>query len=66
MEITEAVYKSYVDSGLNDPSVSKKTAHVDLKDENLENFRSVKVNSFNVLRELLTARYYVMNLFLKA
>ena len=31
---SDAAYKSYVDSGLNDPSIIRNTAHVDFDDKN--------------------------------
>ena len=45
-EFSDAVCKSYVDSGLNDPSIMRNTAHVDFNDKNFYNVSFVKVNTF--------------------
>ena len=37
--------KSYVDSGLIDPSIFRNNAHFDVNDKNLDNIRFPKVNS---------------------
>ena len=58
-ENSEAVCKSYVDSGLNDPSIIRNTTHVDFKDKKLDKFRFIKVNSMPAIGEHLTAKYYV-------
>ena len=38
-EYSDSVCKSFVDSGLNDPSVIRNTAHVDFNDTNLDKVR---------------------------
>ena len=58
-ENSDAVCKSYVDSELNDPSLIRKSAHVDFNDKNLDNVRFVKVNSLPAVREHLTPKLYV-------
>ena len=45
-ENSDAVCKSYVDSGLNDPSIIQNTAHVDFNDKNLDNVRFLVVKNF--------------------
>ena len=59
VEKSDAVCKSYVDSGFNDPSIIRNTAHVDFNDKSLDNVRSVKVNSLPAVREHLTPKFYV-------
>ena len=56
---TDAVCKSYVDSGLNHPSIIRNTAHVDFNDENLDNVRFVKVNSRPAVSQHLAPKHYV-------
>ena len=56
---SNAVCKSYVDSGLNDPSINRNNANVDFNDKNLDNVRFVKVNSLRAVREHLTPKFYV-------
>ena len=52
---------SYVDNGLNDPSILRNTAHVDSKVENLDNFRFFNVNTITAVPEHLTTKYFVDN-----
>ena len=59
VENKDAVYKSYVDSGLNDPSVIQNTAHVDFNDKNLDNVRFVEKKSSPAVREHITPKFYV-------
>ena len=56
---SDAVSKSYVDSGLNDPSIIRNTSHVEFNEKKLDNVRFVKVNSMPAVGEHLTAKYYV-------
>ena len=48
--------KNYVDEKIDDPSIIKKTTHVDFNDKNLDNVRFIKVNSFPAIPEHLTAK----------
>ena len=43
--IIEVPTKNYVDSGLNDPSITRNDFHVDFNEKNLDNVRFVEVNS---------------------
>ena len=58
-ENSDAVCESYVDNGLDDPSIKRNTAHVNFNDENLDKVRFAKVNSLPALREHLTPKFYV-------
>ena len=60
-EHSDAVCKSYVDGGLNDPSLLRNTSHVDFNDKNHDNVRFVKINSMPAVGEHLTAKCYVDN-----
>ena len=51
--------KNYVDKKFNDSSKIKNTTHVDFIEENLNNVRFIKVNSFPENPEHLTAKIYV-------
>ena len=51
--------KSYVDNKFNDPSIIKKTDHVDFKHKNLSNVHFIKINSIPTLVEQLTPKIYV-------
>ena len=62
--IMELPTKSYVDRKLNDPSITKSTAHVEFNDKNLNNVRFVKVNSIPAVREHLTPKIHVDQAFL--
>ena len=57
-ENSYAVWKSYVDSGLNDPSIKRNTTHVDFNHENLDKVRFVTVNGLPAVREHLTPKFY--------
>ena len=59
IENSVAVCKSYVDSGLNNPSMIRNTAHVDFNDKDLDNVRFVKVNSLLAVGDHLTPKFYV-------
>ena len=61
---SDAVCKSYVCSGMNDPGIIRNTAQVDFNDKNLDNVRFVKVNSLPAVREHLTQNFTSMKLFL--
>ena len=52
---SDAVSKSFVDRGLNDPSIIRNTSHVDFNENNLDNFRFVNANSMPEVGEHLTA-----------
>ena len=41
---TDAACNSYVDNGLNGPSIIRHNTHVDFKDKNLDSVRFVKIN----------------------
>ena len=51
--------KSYANSGLNDPSKTRNTTHVDFNDKNLDNVRFVKIKSLPAVPEHLTPKFYV-------
>ena len=59
VENTDAVCKAYVDSGLNDPSIIRNSAHFDFNARNLDNVGFVKVISLPAVREHLTPKFYV-------
>ena len=44
MEFLDAVCKSFVDGGLNHPSIIRNNAEYDFIDENLDNIHSVEIN----------------------
>ena len=46
MEISDAVGKSYVDRGLNHPSMIRDTAHVDFNDKNIHFVPFIKSNLY--------------------
>ena len=51
--------KSYVGSGLNDPSILRNSTHVDFSNKNLDNVRFVKLNSLPAVWEHLSPEIYV-------
>ena len=55
----ELLAKSYVDSGLKDPSIIRYTTYVDYNNKNLDNVRFDKVNSSPAVREHLTTKFYL-------
>ena len=59
IENTDAACKFYVDSGLNDPSITRRNAHVDLNDKNFYTVRFVRINSLPAVREHLIPKFYV-------
>ena len=58
VENTDDVYKSNLESGLNDPCIIRNTAHVKFNDKNLDIVHFVKVNNLPVVRERLTQKLY--------
>ena len=60
-ENSDAAFKFYVYSGLNDPSLIPNTMHVDFNDTNLENVRFSKVTLMPAVPENFTAKSYVDN-----
>ena len=48
--VIEKLSKIYVDKKLNDRGKIKNTAHVDFNDKSLNNFHSIKVNSYPLLK----------------
>ena len=56
---TEAASKNSVDSKFNDLSVIKNTDQADFNDKNINEVRSIKVNSIPTLEEELTPKVYV-------
>ena len=61
ISIREAVSKSCVDNLLNDPSIIKNNAHIDLNDRNITNARFIQVNQLPQIDSPLTAKLYVDN-----
>ena len=59
ISIREAASKSYVDILINDPWIIENTAHINFNDENLDNNRFFKVDSFPATPEHSTAKSYV-------
>ena len=55
----EACSKKYVDNLINDPSIIKNTAHIDLNDRNITNARFTQVNQLPQIDSHLTAKLYV-------
>ena len=58
-ENSDAVCKFYVDSGLNDPSIIKNNAQIDLNDKNNTNARFIQVNQMPQIDSHLTVKLYV-------
>ena len=54
ISIREAASKNYIDNLLNDPSVVKNTAHIDLNDRNVTNARFIQVNQWPQIDSLNT------------
>ena len=59
IETMDALCKSYVDGGLNNPSIIRNNEQVDFGDINQKIVRFVKVNYMPAIEEHLTAKYYV-------
>ena len=58
IENADAVCKFYVDSSLNDPSITRNNAYFYFNFENLDNVRFVKVFSLPALPQLLTPKQH--------
>ena len=61
ISIREPAPKGYVDNLLNDPSIIKNSAHIDLNDRNFTNARFIQVNQLPQMDSHLTAKLYVDN-----
>ena len=61
LSIRERASKNYVDKKLNDPSIIRNTAHIDLKDEIIGNAEFKQVNPLPQIDSHLTAKLYVEN-----
>ena len=59
ISIREAASRNYVDTLINDPSIIKNTAHIDMNDKNFTNARSIQVNQLSQIDSHLTAKLYV-------
>ena len=57
----ESASKNYVDNLLNDSSIVKNNAHIDLNDRNITNARFIQVNQMPQIDSHLTAKLYVDN-----
>ena len=62
--VRETASKNYIDNKLNDPSIIKNTDHVDFIDKNLDNVRSIKVNSVPTIEEHFTPNFMSIELYL--
>ena len=60
--IQDACTKNYVDNLINDSSIIKNNAHIDLNDRNTTNARFIQVNQLPQIDSHLTAKLYVDNL----
>ena len=56
ISIREATSKNYVDNLLNDPSILKNNAHIDLNDRNITNARFIQVNQLPQIDSHLRAK----------
>ena len=61
INIRKAASKHYVDNLFNDPSILKKTTHIDLNDRNITNARFIQVNQLPQIDSHLTAKIFVDN-----
>ena len=61
ISIREAASKYYVDNFLNDPSIVKNIAHIDLNDRNIAKARFIQVNQLPQIDSPLTDKLYVDN-----
>ena len=59
ISIQEAASKNYVDNLLNDPSIVKNYAHIELNDRNITNARFIQVKQLPQTDSHLTAKLYV-------
>ena len=57
--IQDACTKKYADNLFNDPSILKKSAHIDLNDRNISKARFIQVNQLPQIDSHLTAKLYV-------
>ena len=61
ISIRERASKNYVDNLINDPSILRNNAHIDLNDHNITGSRFIQVNQLPQIYSLLTAKFYVDN-----
>ena len=61
IHLGEAASKNYVDNKINDSSIIKNTAYIDLNDKNITNARFIQVNQLPQIDSHLTAKLYVDN-----
>ena len=61
ISIREGASKNYVDNLVNDSSIIRNTAHIDLNDRNITNARFIQVNQLPQIDSHLTAKLYVDN-----
>ena len=54
--LQKVLQKQTVDIRFNDPSITRNSAHVDLKDKDLDNNSLVQLNSSPTVRERLTSK----------
>ena len=59
ISIREATSKNYVDNLFNDPSIVKKTEHINLNDRNITIARFIQVNQWPQIDSHLTPKLYV-------
>ena len=59
ISIREAASEHYVDNLVNDPSIVKNNARIDLNDRNITNARFIQVNQWPQIDSHLTTRIYV-------
>ena len=60
-DTNDACDKNYVDNLVNDPSIVRNDAHIDLNDRNITNCRFLSVNQLPQIDSHLTAKLYVDN-----
>ena len=60
-DTNDACNKNYVDNLVNDPSIVRNDAHIDLNDRNITNCRFLSVNQMPQIDSHLTAKLYVDN-----
>ena len=61
ISIRGGTLKNHVDILINDPSIVKNTAHIDLNDRNVTNARFIQVNQWPQIDSHLTPKLYVDN-----
>ena len=59
ISIREAASKNYVDNSLNDSSIAKNNAHIDLKERKITNARFIQVNQWPQIDSRITPKLYV-------